>query len=72
MNSLLNSKGSSHLELDTPEDFEMMKAIFNYFDSKNIEHFSLKEILEFLDNNQDLIDLNNHVERRWKEFRKDG
>ena len=60
------------LELDTPEDFKMISIIFNYFDSRNIEHFSLSEILDFLKENKDLISINNKVERRWKEFRKDG
>jgi len=60
-----------YLEVDTPEDFEMISIIFNYFDDKNIEHFSLAEILEFLSQNDELININNQVERRWKEFRKD-
>ena len=60
-----------YLEVDTPEDFEMISIIFNYFDDKNIEHFSLAEILGFLSQNNELININNQVERRWKEFRKD-
>jgi spore coat polysaccharide biosynthesis protein SpsF len=61
-----------YLELDTAEDFQMIKAVFNHFDSINIDYFSLKDILNFLDDNKELVYLNNHVERRWKEFRKDG
>ncbi len=60
-----------YLEVDTLEDFKMISIIFNYFDDKNIEHFSLAEILEFLSQNNELININNQVERRWKEFRKD-
>jgi len=60
-----------YLEVDTPEDFEMVSAVFNHFESKGLEHFSLAQILDFLSANDDLIDLNNKVERRWKEFRKD-
>ena len=60
-----------YLEVDTPEDFEMVSAVFNYFESKGLEHFSLAQILDFLQQNNNLIDLNNKVERRWKEFRKD-
>ena len=45
--------------------------IFNYFDDMNIEHFSLGEILGFLSQNNEIVNINNQVERRWKEFRKD-
>jgi spore coat polysaccharide biosynthesis protein SpsF len=61
-----------YLELDTAEDFKMIKAIFNHFDSKNMGQFSLKDILDFLGKNPELVELNNHIERRWKEFREDG
>ncbi len=60
-----------YLEVDTPEDLEMISMIFNYFDDKGMEHFSLAEILQFLSKNNELISINNQVERRWKEFRKD-
>jgi len=60
-----------YLEVDTAEDFEMISAIFNYFDDEDIEHFSLAEILGFLFKNNELININNRVERRWKEFRHD-
>ena len=60
-----------YLEVDTPEDFEMVSAIFNHFESKGLLHFSLAQILDFLSQNDELVNLNNKVERRWKEFRKD-
>lgn len=61
-----------YLEVDTPEDFEMISEIFNHFDNKGFSHFSLAQILDFLLENSDLVELNNKVQRRWKEFRKDG
>jgi len=60
-----------YLEVDTPEDFEVMSTIFEYFDKKGLEYFSLSQILDFLLENEELVNLNNQVERRWKEFRKD-
>jgi spore coat polysaccharide biosynthesis protein SpsF len=59
-----------YLEVDTPEDFKMISIIFNHFNDRGLDHFSLAEILAFLSNNQELININNQVERRWKEFRK--
>jgi len=60
-----------YLEVDTPEDFEMISAIFNYFEAKGLLYFSLAQILDFLSQNDELVNSNNKVERRWKEFRKD-
>ena len=59
-----------YLEVDTAEDFEVISSIFTYFDDKGVEHFSLSEILEFLSKNNELVNINNQVDRRWKEFRK--
>jgi len=59
------------LEVDTFEDFEMISAIFKHFDDNGYNHFSLAQILDFLLENRSLIDMNNQVERRWKEFRED-
>ncbi len=56
-----------HLEVDTPEDFEVVSAIFEQFYRKN-PGFGLGEILAFLKERPDLIDKNKNVERRWKEF----
>jgi spore coat polysaccharide biosynthesis protein SpsF len=60
------------LEVDTEEDFRMISEVFDHFFRKKLEHFSLAQILDFLLSNNDLININNKVERRWKEFRKDG
>jgi spore coat polysaccharide biosynthesis protein SpsF len=59
------------LEVDTPEDFTVISNIFNYFDSINKVNFSALDILEYLKENKNLIEINNKVERRWKEFRDD-
>jgi len=59
-----------YLEVDTAEDFEVISSIFAYFDNKGVEHFSLSEILEFLSQNNELMNINNQVDRRWKEFRE--
>jgi spore coat polysaccharide biosynthesis protein SpsF len=61
-----------YLEVDTSKDFEMICKIFNYFIDKGMEHFSLAEILEFLTQNPEIININNQVNRRWKEFRNSG
>lgn len=60
-----------YLEVDTPEDFEMISAIFNHFEDRGLFHFSLAQILDFLSSNSELVDINNKVERRWKQFRKE-
>ena len=60
-----------YLEVDTPEDFDMVSTIFKHFDKKERSYFSLAQILDYLLENSELINLNNQVERRWKEFRKD-
>ena len=58
-----------YLEVDTEEDFELINVIFKYFDDKQLEHFSLSEIIEFLSQNNNLIKINNKVHRRWKRFK---
>jgi spore coat polysaccharide biosynthesis protein SpsF len=60
-----------YLEVDTPEDFEVVSTIFKYFDEQGNSHFSLAQILDFLKENQELVSINSEVERRWKQFRKD-
>ncbi len=60
-----------YLEVDTPEDFEVVRAIISHFVGAGQEYFSLSQILDYLGNNKSLIDINNKIHRRWKEFRKD-
>ena len=59
-----------HLEVDTPEDFEVISAIFEHFFPHN-PGFSLSQVIEFMTANPHLLDANKEVERRWKTFRQD-
>ncbi len=59
------------LEVDTKEDLKLIEIIFRHFLSKNIEFFSLKDIILFLKDKPELISINNHIERRWKKYRLD-
>ncbi len=52
------------LEVDTPKDFELVSAIFQYFIKKN-KFFYLKDILNFLKKNPKLANLNRYVKRTW-------
>lgn len=58
-----------YLEVDTIEDFEVISNIIAYFVKKKHFHFSLAQILDYLDKNKKLTESNKNVERRWKEFR---
>jgi spore coat polysaccharide biosynthesis protein SpsF len=60
-----------YLEVDTKEDLKLIKIIFSHFLSKNIEFFSLKDIILFLNDYPELISINNNIERRWKKYRLD-
>ena len=57
------------LEVDTKEDLKLIEIIFKYFLSKNIEFFSLKDIILFMQDKPELISINNHIERRWRKYR---
>jgi spore coat polysaccharide biosynthesis protein SpsF len=74
---LLNLKAPLHfhfpeiyLEVDTKQDMILIKKIANYFNKKNINHFSLGEILLMIKSYPNLIEINSNVPRRWKEFRE--
>ena len=60
-----------YLEVDTKEDLKLIKIIFSHFLSKNIEFFSLKDIILFLNEKPELISINNNIERRWRKYRLD-
>ena len=59
-----------YLEVDTKEDIELLRVITKHFLEINKNHFSLIEIINFLNKNKNLIEKNKFVERRWKNFRK--
>ncbi len=51
------------LTLDTSEDLDFLKNIIENLEPKKFL-FSLKDTLEYLDNNSDLLRINNHVIRK--------
>ena len=59
-----------HLEVDTPEDFEVISRIFEHFHPENPD-FGLAQVIEFMNAHPELASLNAGVERRWKKFRQD-
>jgi spore coat polysaccharide biosynthesis protein SpsF len=58
-----------HLEVDTQEDFEVVKAVYEHFYEEN-QGFTLSEIIAFL-KSSGITEKNSGVERRWKSFRDD-
>jgi spore coat polysaccharide biosynthesis protein SpsF len=58
------------LEVDSPEDLEVLRKVVGHFVANDQKHFSLTEILTLLRKNQSLFEGNTHVERRWKALRE--
>ncbi|MBI5240021.1 MAG: NTP transferase domain-containing protein [Elusimicrobia bacterium] len=61
-----------YLEVDTPEDLELIRAVVGHFAALGQGYFSLAQILDFLRERPELARINARVPRRWKAFRKDG
>lgn len=59
-----------YLEVDTPEDLEFISLVIDNFARAGYGYFSLAQILDFINRNKELTDINNKVDRRWKEFRE--
>lgn len=59
-----------YLEVDTREDFEVVRAVYEHFYPRNPE-FGLAQILEFMKEHPELADRNRRVERRWKAYRQE-
>ena len=59
-----------HLEVDTQEDFDLVSMIYEHFYHSN-PGFTLAQIIDYMKSNTELFNINKHIERRWKEFRKD-
>lgn len=57
------------LEVDTARDFEMLSQVISHFVEHGKEHFSLSQILDFLETRPDLVSLNQNEERRWWQFK---
>lgn len=60
-----------YLEIDTLEDFEFVSKVVNHFVETGNECFYLAQMLDFILKNKGLSEINNQVERRWKEFREE-
>ena len=58
------------LEVDSPEDLEVLRKVVGHFVSMGKDHFSLSEILNLLRENKTLFEGNAHIERRWKALRE--
>lgn len=59
-----------HFEVDTEEDFEVIKALIEHFADWN-PYFSMLQAIEFLERRPDLLKKNNHIPRKWQKFRRD-
>lgn len=59
-----------HFEVDTEEDFEVIKAIIGHFYPLN-PCFSVSQAIQYLEQHHDLVDKNTNIHRRWKVFRKE-
>ena len=55
------------IELDTQEDFEVIKSIYENLYPEN-PYFSSLDVINFLKDNPELANSNIKVERRWKQF----
>ena len=71
---ILNIEAPEHLacphlelELDTSEDFEVIKKIIENFDGRI--DFTYEEIIAFLEENPEIALKNRNVHRRWKKYR---
>ena len=60
----------AYLEVDTPNDLQMIKQLVGYFVDKGIEHFNLAQILDLLGKKPKIMYINNEEERRWKILRE--
>ena len=61
---------NTFLEVDTPEDLDVVRNVVSYFVSLGKDHFSLVEILNLLLENKALFEGNTHIERRWRTLRE--
>lgn len=57
------------LEVDTMRDFQMLSQIITHFVERGVIHFSLSQILDFLEMRPDLVKWNQDEERRWWQFK---
>ena len=60
-----------HLEVDTPEDFEVVRAVFEGLHPTN-PGFGIREVIDFLVAHPELSQTNSGMERRWEQYRESG
>ena len=58
------------IELDTAEDFQVIEAIFRHFLEQGKRDFDTCDVVEFMLENPEIQAINQKVERRWKQYRK--
>ena len=59
------------LTVDTPEDLKLMREIYRSL-QKNDEAFGLREVVNLLQLNPQLLDLNRHIQQRWRSVPEHG
>ena len=58
-----------YLEVDTINDLKVISEVIDHFSNLGVEHFSLAEMITYLNEHPDLLAINRSEHRRWKEFR---
>jgi spore coat polysaccharide biosynthesis protein SpsF len=61
------SRPEMELEVDTVEDFQVIKAVIEHFSTR--KDYSLSEIIQFMDSDKTLARINQGIPRRWREAR---
>lgn len=62
-------KPNIFLEVDTQKDYKMISAVVEYFVSQGKTHFTLMQILDFLNARPELISINQNEKRRYWKFK---
>lgn len=57
-----------HMELDTEEDFQVIKNIYEHFYPHN-KDFSSREAIFYLKDNPGIVNINKNIARRWQKYR---
>jgi spore coat polysaccharide biosynthesis protein SpsF len=57
------------LEVDTEQDFEMVTAVIEHFVRLGKTHFSLSQIIDYLEQRPDLVKHNQSVDRKYWQFK---
>ena len=58
-----------YLEVDTPKDYQVMKAIGDHFEAKDKKIFTLSDIIDFLSDNPDIAAINQREHRKYWEIK---